>query len=232
MPVFSGKVGIREGDILDQERLTNGKRLLQDALASDEFIGAKVDDVRITTSPVPAGVGADQAKNTARWITVEFHVDLGDRATFGYRGNTVFTRSHLDELVEDQRVVGFGRDYVTAIRERIEQVTKARFNSVLLNYYRDGRDSMGYHADDEPELGENPVIASISLGAARRFVLKHNQTGEKHEIVLEHGSLLVMGGSCQHFWKHAIPKTAKPVRPRINLTFRHIHSKKPSTTKT
>jgi len=113
-----------------------------------------------------------------------------------------------------------------AIRERIEQVTKARFNSVLLNYYRDGRDSMGYHADDEPELGENPVIASISLGAARRFVLKHNRTGEKHEIVLEHGSLLVMGGTCQHFWKHSIPKTAKPVGPRINLTFRQIQSNK------
>jgi len=118
------------------------------------------------------------------------------------------------------------------IRQQIEQATEVLFNSVLLNYYRDGRDSMGFHADDEPELGQNPVVASVSLGAARRFVLKHNRTGEKHEILLEHGSLLVMGGSCQHFWKHAIPKTAKPVGPRINLTFRHIHSKKPSTTKT
>lgn len=108
------------------------------------------------------------------------------------------------------------------IRARIEQATEAGFNSVLLNFYRDGRDSMGFHADDEPELGQNPVIASVSLGVARRFVLKHNRTVEKHEIVLEHGSLLVMGGTCQHFWKHAIPKTAKVVGPRINLTFRQL----------
>lgn len=108
------------------------------------------------------------------------------------------------------------------IRDRIECQTHARLNSVLLNFYRTGQDSMGFHADDEPELGHNPTIASLSLGAERRFVLKHNTTNEKVEYLLGNGSLLVMGGSCQHFWKHTLPKTKKPVGPRINLTFRHI----------
>jgi alkylated DNA repair dioxygenase AlkB len=97
-----------------------------------------------------------------------------------------------------------------------------KFNSVLLNYYRDGQDSMGYHTDDEPELGVNPAIASISLGAVRQFVLKHPATGEKLKYDLAHGSLLVMGGTCQHHWVHGVPKTKAAVGPRINLTFRNV----------
>jgi alkylated DNA repair dioxygenase AlkB len=92
-----------------------------------------------------------------------------------------------------------------------------------LNYYRDGKDSNGWHADNEKELGTNPTIASLSFGAARTFQLKHNTIKEnKKSILLEHGSLLLMKGPTQHFWKHQIPKTAKPTGPRINLTFRII----------
>jgi len=95
-------------------------------------------------------------------------------------------------------------------------------NSALSNLYRNGRDSVSWHADDEPEFGPQPVIASASLGAPRRFVLRHRQTGEQVRVELPHGSLLVMAGDCQHCWQHAIPKTSRAVAPRINLTFRRI----------
>ena len=108
------------------------------------------------------------------------------------------------------------------VRADIESAAQASFNSLLLNYYRDGQDSMGYHADDEPELGVNPVIASLSLGGVRQFVLKHNKTGERIRFDLAHGSLLVMGGTCQHHWLHAVPKTKAAVGERINLTFRQF----------
>jgi alkylated DNA repair dioxygenase AlkB len=111
-------------------------------------------------------------------------------------------------------------DRLTDLRSRLESRCRALFNSVLINRYRHGRDSMGYHADDEPELGENPIIASISLGATRRFRLRHNRSKASQAIDLEHGSLLVMGGTTQHFWQHALPKTAKIISERINLTFR------------
>jgi alkylated DNA repair dioxygenase AlkB len=110
-----------------------------------------------------------------------------------------------------------------ALRDRIAATTGARFDSVLANLYRDGRDSMGLHADDEPELGHEPVIASLSLGAPRRFVLKHRSgRGERHVVELGDGALLVMRGTTQRHWHHALPKTARPVGERINLTFRWI----------
>ena len=97
------------------------------------------------------------------------------------------------------------------------------FNSVLLNFYRNGQDSMGWHSDDEPELGKNPVIASLNLGATRRFLVRSKtDKSARLGIDLSHGSLLVMAGAMQHHWQHAIPKTTKTVLPRINLTFRHI----------
>ncbi len=98
-------------------------------------------------------------------------------------------------------------------RERLWRETGAEFNSVLLNRYRDGRDAMGWHGDDEAELGPAPVIASLSLGATRRFVLKHRR---------DHGSLLLMSGPTQRHYRHALPRTARPVGERINLTFRRI----------
>jgi alkylated DNA repair dioxygenase AlkB len=109
------------------------------------------------------------------------------------------------------------------IKSYVESVSDTNFTTVLLNQYRDGKDSNGWHADNEKELGSNPVIASVSFGAERIFQLKHNSiSGLKQNIILEHGSLLLMKGTTQHFWKHQIPKTSKPIGPRINLTFRVI----------
>lgn len=110
---------------------------------------------------------------------------------------------------------------VRALRARLARSTGERYNSVLLNFYRDGADSMGWHADDEPELGPDPTIASVSLGAERRFVLRRRTDhGCKFEIAPAHGSLLLMAGALQHHWQHALPKTRRPVGARINLTFR------------
>jgi alkylated DNA repair dioxygenase AlkB len=110
------------------------------------------------------------------------------------------------------------------LRARVEAAAGARFNSVLLNLYRDGRDSMGWHADDEPELGPAPVIASVSLGAVRRFRLRP-RPGVAHAplaLDLPAGSLLLMQGPTQAHWQHALPKTARPAGPRLNLTFRWV----------
>jgi len=112
---------------------------------------------------------------------------------------------------------------LAALRDRLREELGVPFNSVLANLYRDGRDAMGWHSDDEPELGAEPVIASLSLGAARRFVLRRRDDhAVKQTLVLAPGSLLVMRGPCQREWQHALPRTAKPVGPRLNLTFRHI----------
>ena len=109
------------------------------------------------------------------------------------------------------------------LKTQIEAVAQTNFTTVLLNQYRDGKDSNGWHADNEKELGINPIIASISFGAERTFHLKHNTRADlKKSIVLQHGSLLLMKGTTQHFWKHQIPKTTKPVGTRINGTFRVI----------
>lgn len=112
------------------------------------------------------------------------------------------------------------------LRERIEEDTGRAFNSVLLNFYRDGEDSVSWHSDDERELGPRPVIASLSLGATRVFQLKHKRRAdlERIDIELTHGSLLMMSGDCQRHWKHQIPKRRGRNRPgpRINLTFRLV----------
>ncbi len=110
-----------------------------------------------------------------------------------------------------------------AIRERLARELSAPFNSVLANLYRDGRDSMGWHSDDEPELGSEPVIASVSLGAERRFVFKRKADGRKHEMVLGHGSLVVMQGRTQKDWRHAVARTKAVESERINLTFRCLN---------
>ena len=107
------------------------------------------------------------------------------------------------------------------LRERLQTELGASFNSVLANLYRDGRDAMGWHRDDEPELGDAPLIASLSLGASRRFVLK-DDAGLRHVFELSAGDLLLMSGDSQQRYRHALPRTARPVGPRINLTFRRI----------
>lgn len=111
---------------------------------------------------------------------------------------------------------------IEVLKSKIEALAKRKFTTCLLNLYRNGRDSNGWHADNEKELGQNPVIASVSLGADRFFHLKHNTRPDKLKILLEHGSLLLMQGETQHFWKHQIPKTTKDIGERINLTFRII----------
>jgi len=138
---------------------------------------------------------------------VAWHGDPG--ATYRYSGVTHEPRPWTPALRRIQR--------------RVEELTAQRFNAVLLNLYRDGRDGMGWHADDEPELGPDPAIASVSLGATRRFRMRHRRRKQQVlDLELEHGSLLLMQGPTQHHWVHALPKTTRPVGERINLTFRRV----------
>ncbi|MFP6848843.1 MAG: alpha-ketoglutarate-dependent dioxygenase AlkB [Pseudomonas sp.] len=112
---------------------------------------------------------------------------------------------------------------LASIRERVVQAVGQPLNAVLLNYYRDGQDSMGWHSDDEAALGTNPLIASLNLGGARRFDLRRRgQKRIEHSLVLQHGSLLVMRGPTQHHWQHQVAKTRSACAPRLNLTFRLI----------
>jgi alkylated DNA repair dioxygenase AlkB len=108
------------------------------------------------------------------------------------------------------------------LKARAEALAGQPFDSVLLNLYRDGRDSVSWHADNEPGLGHDPVIASLSLGAVRRFQLKHRRLAQRLALDLPHGSCLIMAGATQHHWLHQLPKTAREVGPRINLTFRSM----------
>lgn len=115
-------------------------------------------------------------------------------------------------------------DILREIKRRVEDCTDARFNSVFLNLYRDHNDSMGFHSDDERELGLEPTIASVTFGATRTFVMKHKKRDDlsSYKIPLEAGSVLLMKGGTQRFWKHGILKQTKPCGPRVNLTFRTI----------
>jgi len=109
------------------------------------------------------------------------------------------------------------------LRARLAAETGVAFNSVLANRYRDGRDAMGWHSDDEKELGPQPLIASLSLGATRRFALRHRQEPAlRQALELTSGGLLLMGGETQRLYRHALPRTARPVGERINLTFRRV----------
>ncbi len=135
----------------------------------------------------------------------------GDRgASYSYSGLSLEPRPWLPEIRE--------------LKVEVEKASGGLFNSVLLNLYRNGVDSMGWHSDDERELGERPVIASVSLGATRRFRLRHKQRADLEPVVigLEHGSLLVMKGETQRFWKHQLPKSRKVSDARLNLTFRSV----------
>ena len=140
-----------------------------------------------------------------------WHGDAG--STYAYSGRVFAPQPWTPEL--------------TSLRDRLILRERCPFNSVLVNYYRDGRDSMGEHADDEPELGpsvDDVRIASVSLGALRRFVLRHRRTRKVHAFHLGEGSLLVMGGTTQRYFRHHLPRTRSPVGPRMNLTFRVIRS--------
>ena len=112
---------------------------------------------------------------------------------------------------------------LTAIKAQVEDCCQQRFNSMLANLYRDGADAVGWHADDEDELGKNPFIASLSLGQPRHFQLKHRRDKSlTKSFLLPHGSLLIMQGETQHHWLHQIPKSRKAMLSRINLTFRQL----------
>ena len=111
---------------------------------------------------------------------------------------------------------------VAQIKDVVESVTGRRFNSVLLNYYRNERDSMGMHSDDEKELGPQPAIASVSFGATRTFILKHKRTKQTVRLDLPPGSLLLMSGNTQANWQHGINKSTRALGARVNLTFRFI----------
>lgn len=116
---------------------------------------------------------------------------------------------------------------LTELRGRVESASRTGFNSVLLNLYRDQNDRVGWHRDNEPELGSQPTIASISLGATRHLRLKHRDRARSklYTVALTHGSLLVMAGGTQKNWQHAVNRQTKPCGPRVNLTFRVIHGK-------
>jgi alkylated DNA repair dioxygenase AlkB len=112
---------------------------------------------------------------------------------------------------------------LSEVKNAVEEISQESYNSVLLNYYRDGNDRMGWHADNESSLGQNPIIASVSLGAERFFDLKHRHlANQRVRIQLTHGSLLVMSGALQHHWLHQIPAQKKIAEPRLNLTFRRV----------
>jgi len=134
----------------------------------------------------------------------------GDQnVAYKYSGVTFYALPFTAELIK--------------IKAAIEPLANQQFNSVLLNLYRDGNDSMGWHADDEPELGKNPIIASVNFGQPRRFDFRHKDNHAiKHQIMLGNGSLLIMKGDIQHHWQHQIAKSLKVKEVRINLTFRKV----------
>lgn len=137
-------------------------------------------------------------------------------AWYGDEGKS-YTYSGLENIP-----IPFSGQLIT-IKEKLESFTKYSFNAALLNFYRTGTDSMGWHSDNEKELGINPVIASLSFGGSRVFQLKHKvDKASKLNITLNTGSLLLMKGSTQHNWLHQVPKTVKPIEARINITFRNI----------
>lgn len=131
-----------------------------------------------------------------------------DGKSYGYSGHKLAISPWTEEL--------------SLLKQKVSEVGGHHFNVCLANLYRDGNDSNGWHADNEKELGKNPVIASISLGVTRRFDLKHIKTNERFSFKLNHGSLLIMGGEMQHYWKHQVPKERKIKDSRVNLTFRYI----------
>ena len=132
-----------------------------------------------------------------------------EKKTYTYSGITMTSLPWTKELI--------------AVKSKIEVYSKIKFNSVLLNFYRSGSDSVSWHSDDEKELGEEPIIGSVSFGGIRRFRLRNKEDKKQiHTYELENGSLLLMKGKTQKYWEHEIPKTKKKVSGRINLTFRFI----------
>lgn len=188
------------------------------------------DLIDAQVSYVPAFIGFEEANKLFEKLLLQVNWQQDDIVVFGKK----YQQPRLTALYgNDGKSYSYSsltmfpnkwNSLLTYIKEKVEDFMKVKFTTVLLNYYRDGNDSNGWHADNEKELGKNPIIASVSFGAKRVFQMKHNSIKEqKFKIELEHGSLLIMKGTTQHFWKHQIPKSAKNVGPRINLTFRIIN---------
>ncbi len=192
------------------------------------------DDARLTPIPLPDGelamlrqldLGMDNEEVLARliaqtaWraetITLWGQQHLQPRLT-AWQGEKAYTYSGLTLAPAPFSPL------VLTIKHAVEAASGCTFNSVLLNYYRDGRDSMGMHSDDEQELGPEPAIASVSFGATRIFILKHKRSKQTVRLALESGSLLLMTGQTQANWTHGINKSTRALGPRVNLTFRKI----------
>ena len=189
------KIPIKDGELLLYPHLFSPQES-DDFLANlQESIDWKQEEIRLYGKLIPL-------PRLTAWF--------GDEGkTYMYSGITVQSEPWTPTLLK--------------IKSRVEEVSNVIFNSVLLNYYRNERDSVSWHSDDEPELGKNPLIGSVSLGDVRTFQLRHK--AEKSLIIskdLPHGSYLEMASSTQHHWLHQIPKRTRKIGPRINLTFRVI----------
>lgn len=155
-----------------------------------------------------------QIRMFGKWLSIpRQHAWYGDaQAGYGWSGQRAEPLPWAPELEKS--------------RQALQQFTRTPFNGVLANLYRDGQDCMHWHSDDETELGQRTLVAAISIGAERRFSLRHkNRTYPTHRLQLAHGSLLLMGGNCQHEWQHALPRSTRVDKPRISLTYRHIHTR-------
>ena len=169
---------------------------------SDRFLTALANEIAWKQEPIFIfGKSVMQPRLTA------WYGDAGKN--YSYSGITMVASEWTPELFE--------------IKDRIEKASGFVFNSALLNQYRDGSDSVGWHRDNEKELGKNPIIASVSFGATRAFHFRHrNEKSLLASVDLEHGSLLLMHGKTQHCWYHSIPKTRRIVNSRINITYRFV----------
>lgn len=157
----------------------------------------------------------DTTTNWRQEDVVIFGKSIPQPRLVAWYGNAAYTYSGL--TVEPQPLT----QAIQTVKAKVEEVAGAAFNAVLLNLYRDGKDSMGWHSDDEKGVG--PIIASVSFGSPRRFLLRDRETKTvRAELSLGNGDLLIMGAGTQQYYQHSVPKTAKEVGPRINLTFRQM----------
>jgi alkylated DNA repair dioxygenase AlkB len=178
-----------------------------------DFFGQAEADTFFTRLTAEVNWQPQEVKIFGKFVPVPRLVSwYGDPGTdYSYTGITVHPQPWIAPLTE--------------IKARLDTCAGVTFNSVLCNLYRDGKDSIGWHSDDEYELGTNPVVGSVSFGAPRVFHFRHKQDKSlRTKVELSHGSFLLMRGPTQHCWSHQLPKTAKQVSPRINLTYRVIHT--------
>lgn len=185
------------------------------------------------TRPVPAAyflgwLGSDQADRLLDHLTATLPWEQQELRMYGrtvpvprltcWVGDAAYTYSGISNAPTPWT------PELADLRDRLRAATGASFNSVLCNLYRDGQDSVGWHSDDEPELGARPTIASLSLGATRTFKMRHEATREVVDFELAHGDLLVMRDESQSDWRHSVPRRARVDEPRLNLTFRRFHA--------